>query len=256
MTPFVVADVGSTFLKIGLFDPEDPDPLPEAWRVTTIQLLDGALDEAAAEFAKTAAVWRVISVRRFAQERLAEWVRARTPGADYRVLAHSDIPLKTNVEHPDRVGVDRLAAAAAANVLRTPGRPAVVVDSGTAITVDLLDHDGVFQGGAILPGVRLTARALHSQTDALPNITLDAEAPPPEPCGRNTRAALESGLFWGVVGAVREIVAQLGRQSPEPPQVFLSGGDGKLIAKVFGDEAQFVPHLALRGAALASRTLV
>ncbi|MBW3599504.1 MAG: type III pantothenate kinase [Planctomycetes bacterium] len=253
MAAWVVADVGSTFLKIGLFDGDDRSPLPQPRRVTMVHSLDGSLDAAAGEFADASSVWRVISVRRSAQERLAEWVSARIPHADFRVVAHADLPLKTNVEHPERVGVDRLAAAAAANVLRTPGRAAIVADSGTAITVDLLDPQGVFQGGAILPGVRLASRALHSQTDVLPEITLDPQAPPPAACGRNTRAALESGLFWGVVGAVRELIAELAKETPEPPEVFLSGGDGKLIATVLGPEARFVPHLALRGAALASR---
>jgi type III pantothenate kinase len=91
---------------------------------------------------------------------------------------------------------------------------------------------------------------LHEQTEVLPEISLRPGDPLPLPCGRNTQAALESGLFWGAVGAVKELIAQLSK-SLASPHVFLSGGDGKLIAKVLGDSAVYVSHLPLRGAALA-----
>jgi type III pantothenate kinase len=250
MATLWMADVGSTFLKVARFDLDDRTPLPEPRDVVTVQSLDGGLDNIAAS-ADAAPMWRVISVRRSGQERLAAWVRQRFPEVDYRVLSHDDLPLTIGVEQPDRVGVDRLAAAVGANALRISGRPAIVVDSGTAITVDLLDAGGVFQGGAILPGVRLASKMLHERTDVLPEISLNPEDPPPPACGRNTQAALESGLFWGAVGAVKELVAQLSKPLPTAPHVFLSGGDGKLIASVLGEPAIYVPHLALRGAALA-----
>ncbi len=253
MAALWVADVGSTFLKVGRFDLDDPRELAQPSRVVTVHSLDGELDELTHADGDPAPVWRVISVRRAGEERLAQWVRRQFPQADYHVLCHRDLPLTVNVDAPERVGVDRLAAAVAANALRTPGRAAVVVDSGTAITVDLVDRDGVFQGGAILPGVRLASRSLHQHTDVLPEVSLHPGAPPPPACGRNTQAALESGLFWGVTGAVKELVIQLGKEVEPPPQVFLSGGDGKLIANVLEGDAHYIPHLALCGAALAVR---
>jgi type III pantothenate kinase len=253
MTPLWVADVGSSFLKVGLFDQEDRGALPEPRRVVTVQSLDGPLEKLAAEMAGAAPPWRVVSVRQTGEERLAAWVRQRFPHADYRALAHADFPLVIDVERPDCVGVDRLAAAVAANALREADRAAIVVDSGTAITVDLVDARGAFQGGAILPGVRLASKTLHEHTDVLPEVLLRPGAPPPAACGKNTQAALESGLFWGAVGAVKELVVQLGQYADRPPQVLLSGGDGQLIAQVLGGQARYVPHLALRGAALAGR---
>lgn len=250
MATLWVADVGSTFVKVARFDRDDRGRLPEPLDVVTVQSLDGGLDKIA-ESADDAPVWRVISVRRSGQERLAAWVRQRFPEADFRVLSHDDLPLTVEVDYPDRVGVDRLAAAVGANALRDAGRPAIVVDSGTAITVDLLDTSGVFQGGAILPGVRLASKMLHERTDVLPEISLEPGDPPPPACGRNTQAALESGLFWGAVGAVKELIAQLSQPLSARPHVFLSGGDGKLIATVLGEQATYVSHLALRGAALA-----
>lgn len=247
-----VADVGSSFIKVGRFTLQDSATLPAPLQVATVHSLNGPLDELTHDLDDPTPVWRVISVRRAGEERLAAWVRRRFPQADYHALTRTDLPLEVDVDFPERVGMDRLAAAVAANALRHPQRPAVVVDSGTAITVDLVDAEGVFRGGAILPGVRLASQMLHQQTDVLPEVTLSPNEPPPPACGRNTQAALKSGLFWGLVGGVKELIARLGESMETAPQVFLSGGDGQLIASVLQEPAQYVPHLALRGAALAS----
>ena len=85
-------------------------------------------------------------------------------------LTYRDVPLTIRVEEPARVGIDRLLAALAADRLRQRDRAAIVVDLGTAITVDLVEADGAFAGGAILPGIATSARALAEQTDALPQV--------------------------------------------------------------------------------------
>ena len=69
------------------------------------------------------------------------------------------MPLVIRLPRPDMVGVDRLLDALATNRLRPPGRPAIVIDVGTAITVDLLSAEGFFMGGSILPGIAMSARA-------------------------------------------------------------------------------------------------
>jgi type III pantothenate kinase len=112
------------------------------------------------------------------------------------------------------VGIDRLLDAVAANRLRHPAAPAVVVDVGTAITVDLVAADGSFQGGAILPGIAMSARALHAFTDLLPLVDVRELSSPPPPLGTSTVAALQSGLFWGAVGAIRQLLEILPGQSP------------------------------------------
>ena len=81
-----------------------------------------------------------------------------------RRIGHADLPLAVALDEPHRVGIDRLAAAAAASLVKPAGRPAVVVDCGTAVTVDMLAADGRFLGGAILPGPSLMARALADGT--------------------------------------------------------------------------------------------
>src|SRR5690606_14960859 len=105
------------------------------------------------------------------------------------------------------VGPDRLANATWA--ARTyPGRAAVVIDAGTAITFDVVDARGAFVGGLIAPGLRLCARALATGTARLPEVALELEPPPV--LGGRTREAIEGGLVWGAVGLINEATARIG----------------------------------------------
>ena len=193
--------------------------------------------------------WHIGSVNRPAASRLIDWLRDHRPDDEIMLLTSGDLPLAVKLPRPDMVGVDRLLDALAANRLRTPGRPAVVVDVGSAITVDLVDADGAFLGGAILPGIAMSARALHEFTDLLPQIDMAELAEPPPALGTATVAAMRSGLFWGAVGAVRQLVEQLtGNRDAE---VFLTGGAGPVVAQLMGTAARYVPHLTLAGIALA-----
>lgn len=160
-------------------------------------------------------------------------------------------PLAIHVDEPRRVGIDRLLNAVAVNELRQPGRPAVVVDSGTATTVDVVDADGAFAGGAILPGLALSAKALHEYTALLPLVSVsELGEQMPEAVGRNTRSAIRSGLFWGQLGAVKELIT---RQTAEA-DVFVTGGGGALLATHLRN-ARFEPHLPLQGLVLVAECL-
>ncbi len=118
----------------------------------------------------------------------------------------SGVTLVNRTLQPERVGPDRLFDAVAANLIRPEGRSAVIVDSGTATTVDLVDASGAFRGGAIVAGFELVAAALHERTALLPKIDV-AEIGTPDPLGRDTAEALRSGLYWTLVGGVKELVA-------------------------------------------------
>ena len=138
----------------------------------------------------------------------------------------------------------------AVNRLRDAGRPAVIVDVGTAITVDLVSADGAFLGGAILPGIAMSARALHEFTDLLPLVDVSELAAPPPALGTATVAAIRAGLFWGAVGGLRELIGQLA--GAERPEVILTGGASPAVAELLGQSARLVPHLTLAGIALAA----
>ena len=130
-----------------------------------------------------------------------------------RLLSHFDLPIKAAVEYPNRVGIDRLAGAVAANRLRHSARLAIIVDVGSAITVDLVNSQGIFCGGAILPGIGMSARALHEFTDLLPHSPLEELTGPPPALGTATLPAIHSGLYWGAVGAMRTCFATLANAS-------------------------------------------
>jgi type III pantothenate kinase len=125
----------------------------------------------------------------------------------------------------------------------------VVVDAGSAVTVDLVSGDGAFAGGVILPGFRMSARAL-STADLLPEVLFQSSSEPPPVLGKNTEGAIQSGLFWGTVGAVREIIERYA-ENHRRPQVFVTGGDLQRLAPLMSAKAQFVPHLVLSGIAWA-----
>lgn len=167
----------------------------------------------------------------------------------------TQLPLKVNVEFPDKVGIDRLLDAVAANVLRPEGTPAVVVDSGTATTVDLVSATGDFEGGAILPGLELGARSLHQYTALLPLIDTESlVAGEASVLGRNTHDAIRSGLWFGQVGSIRELVTRLSESAARPPLVLVTGGVGRWLAPALGEHVRFEPDLALRGLAYMAQS--
>ncbi len=179
-------------------------------------------------------------------------------GGEMRGLAAADLPVEVRVEHPERVGIDRLLNAVAVNRVRQPQRPAIVVDLGTACTVDFISADGAFEGGAILPGTTLSATALHSGTATLPQLTTEKFDSPPEVIGKSTQAAISSGIYWGLVGAVRALVDRMSRECSETPQLFLTGGEATRIVTHLADDVQpprHIPHLVLSGIALVAEKL-
>ena len=194
--------------------------------------------------------WWIASVNRPAATRLIDWLRDHRPGDRVTLLAAGDLPLEVRLERPDMVGIDRLVDAVAVNRLRRPERPAVIVDVGTAITVDLVSADGAFLGGAILPGLQMSARAMHEFTDLLPLVDVSDLAVPPPALGTATVPAMESGLFWGAVGAIRQLIEQ--DQAATPIDVFLTGGAGVAVAELLGPNVRYEPNLTLAGIVLTA----
>ena len=253
----IAVDVGNNRLKFGRFEPDSGDRLPEP--VSSLQIAGASpeLDRVGrwlSEMPPQPTGWWIGSVNRPTTSRLVDWLRSGRPGDEITLLAAGDLPLSVAVERPDMVGIDRLLNAVAANRLRLPDRPAVVVDVGSAITVDLVSPDGAFQGGAILPGIEMSARAMHSFTDLLPRIGMSELTTPPPALGTSTEPAMRSGLFWGAVGAIRQLVERLPDGLPGEPQVFLTGGAGSAVAELLGHSARHVPHLTLAGIALSAKS--
>jgi type III pantothenate kinase len=255
----VAVDIGNSRIKFGWFDvpgvrdSSNPHTLPQPRSVLALPTSEGnetALASWSAEIPQSTPWW-IASVNRPATARLTQWIEGRFPA---RQLSHGDLPIVTTVEQPDRVGIDRLAGSVAANRLRDPKRPAIVIGVGTAITVDLISADGIFRGGAILPGIAMSARALDEFTDLLPRSPVDELTIAPPALGTSTLSAIHSGLYWGAIGAMRELIVRLSEHvGPHAvkPNLYLTGGAAASVAAQLDPAAQYVEYLVLAGIALA-----
>ncbi|MCA9265281.1 MAG: type III pantothenate kinase [Planctomycetales bacterium] len=250
---YLAVNVGNTTTQLALIRPGAAGKLPEI--LTRIEVQSNNLDLESIEAwlpCPADTPWFISSVFRTADERLRAWIAERYGVARVRRLTSSDFPIQVEVTEPNRVGADRLAAAVAAGHLKSSMAAAIVVDVGTAITVDAIAVDRKFLGGAILPGVGISARALHRYTDALPLVELDP-ATIPSALGKSTVGAIQSGLHWGVLGAVRRLVdalqAELGFAEWD---VFITGGGGHRFSDALTPVAMFRPDLVLLGTAIAA----
>jgi type III pantothenate kinase len=248
-------DVGNTRIKFGLFavaNEQQRGVLPECVQRTVV-LTDDPLPWELLNCWKLASVnWRAAVIAGSNPEGVrrlqADWPEELGPTPQH-ITNNVQFPLDIRVDEPRRVGIDRLLNAVAVNELRDPQRPAVIVDSGTATTVDLVTADGAFAGGAILPGLALSAKALHEYTALLPLVSVtELGQETPDAIGLNTRAAIRSGLFWGQLGAVKELID---REAGPHADIFVTGGGGALLT-TYLPHARFESHLPLQGLVLAA----
>jgi type III pantothenate kinase len=167
------------------------------------------------------------------------------------VADSSTVPMAIRVNSPADVGADRLIGAFAAWLLY--GAPAIVVDLGTATTLDVVAPDGAFLGGAIAPGLGLGLEALAERTAQLPLVALEL---PDQAIGRDTVSAIQSGAVLGYFGLVKELVRRITAELGTKPTVVLTGGLSVLPwARNIPGVAAIDPLLTLRGLALLEREL-
>ncbi|MFI4859984.1 MAG: type III pantothenate kinase [Phycisphaerales bacterium JB063] len=167
----------------------------------------------------------------------------------YRVERDMPIPVGRQLDREAIVGEDRLLNAAAAyDKLK---QSCVIVDAGTAMTVDLVDGEGTFHGGAIVPGAQLMLDALGQRAAQLPEIELRK---PEEVVGHNTAEAMLSGVFYGMRGIVRELVEQYATETGQFPLVLATGGDAQVLFRDCDIVERVVPDLTLWGIAVTLRT--
>ncbi len=136
------------------------------------------------------------------------------------------IPIENKYRRPRQVGKDRLLCAFA--VKEIYGVPAVVIDLGTAITFDGVSPRGEYLGGAIIPGIRLSAEALFEKTALLPRVRIAA---PKHVIGRSTEESIQSGLFHGYGALCDGMVGRLSEEMGCRPRVIITGGYAGLLGK-------------------------
>jgi type III pantothenate kinase len=249
----LLADVGNTRSHVALVqdghivarvDVPHTDPGEASWA--------SLLDAAPARPARAA----LVSVNPPARARLEAFLASR--GLPPRVLGETLLPrLVLDVAEPGRTGGDRICDALWG--ARTyPGQLVVVVDLGTAITLNVVSAEGAFLGGAIAPGLGTAAWALASRTANLPRVQSlhealledDRRAPL---VGRDTEGCIRAGLLWSAAGLVTAYAGELEARLGQRPTVVATGGDARLVASICRRIGRVEPDLTLLGLGIALR---
>ena len=247
----LVFDVGNTKTAIGLHDGER---WVSDWRISThperlpdeaAPLLDALLAGAGVSRAEIGGL-AAASVVPAATENLRA-LAERHFGRRLFVLNHKTARgIRLAVDTPEETGPDRIANTAAVRHLY--GGPAIVLDAGTALTFDVISENGEYRGGAIAPGLRVSAEALVRRTAQLPRVEL---RPPKRVVGTHTVAALQSGLVHGWTGMVREMVRLLQEELGGGYTVIATGGLAQQVADWTGVVDRVNERLTLEGIRIA-----
>lgn len=251
-------DIGNTEISLGLFGGEDlerswrvttrPDRTPDEWAVLLRALFEeGGLDITLV----TGSV--VCSVVPTTTDSMAEGLMSATGTAPVIVGPESPLPVTLDVEEPHSVGADRVVNTLAASKLF--GLDTIVVDFGTATTLDCVTADGTFLGGVIAPGLLTSAENLVRRAAKLSATEL---TPPARAIGRRTDECLKAGLLFGTADAVDGMVRRIKAEWPRAgvPKVVATGGLAALIAKLSTEIEEVHPDLTLRGLRLAHEILM
>jgi type III pantothenate kinase len=245
----MAVDVGNTQTVLGLFE---GDELRGQWRLATEA--HRTADELAVVFA---GLLDLSGLR--LDEVSAMIVSSVVPGLarSYRDLASEvfDVPfypvnagmetgLKNRYDDPGAVGADRIVNAVAAG--RHYGFPVIIVDIGTATTVEAVNGDGCYLGGAILTGLQVALDALVSRTAKLPSVDLEEE--PPRVIATNTPDSIRSGFIYGYAGAIDALVRRSREELGEDGiRVVATGGPARAIVRHCREIEAFDPDLTLKG---------
>ncbi len=227
----LVVDIGNTNIVMGVWEEET---LVAQWRLDTRQrrtedemevfvrqlfTLKG-IDPSSVEGVAVACVAPPVlpPMLRFLKRAFRVEPLVIGPGVKTGVVIASD--------NPREVGADRIANTAGA--LRRFDPPLIVVDFGTAITFDAVNHRAEYVGGAIVPGVRLSLNALYHHAAKLPEVALE---PPPSVVGKNTVHAMQSGAYFGYAALVDGIVARMKEELGPKVAVIATGGEASAVAE-------------------------
>ncbi len=161
------------------------------------------------------------------------------------------LPITLRVDEPNKVGTDRVVSAAAAyDVVEDV---VVVADFGTAVTIDLVDEKGVFQGGVIFPGFEISAMTLKENTAQLPKTKITK---PKAPFGKNTTEAINCGLYYSAIGTLEEVIRRYAEKIGKWPQTIITGQAAKTIKDDCSFIDSFVPNLVIKGIVLAYKKYI
>lgn len=226
----LAVDVGNSHIVLGVYQGET---LAHHWRLPTRR--DSTVDETAAllqslldRHGVSPGALTAAAVSSVVPPLTAVWrdLCGRYLGLDPLLVTNAtDTGLRLAVDHPAEVGADRIVNGVAA--VRRYGAPVIVVDLGTATTVDAIAAGPIYLGGAIAPGVGVAAEALFQQAAQLFRVPLAA---PPRAIGVNTIQSVQSGIVYGAAGQIDALVERVGAEMDGRPPVVATGGLAALVA--------------------------
>lgn len=230
----LVIDIGNTFCKWAVFDRNTLTA-----QGITDQINTSSLTDIFREF-KTIDKAILSAVRDFPNE-------CRNVLTDQTVnfieLAHkTPTPIINRYKTPETLGLDRLAAAIGGATL-FPGTPLLIIDAGTAITIDLVSAENEYLGGNISPGLQTRYKALNQFTGKLPLVSLKDDF---EIVGSNTESAIRAGVQQGVIFEIEGYIGYFANNYKKL-KVLLTGGDAFFLKKHLKAEAVHLPDLTLTG---------
>ena len=249
-------DVGNTEITLGLFAGAE---LERSWRIMThpdrgadewAVLLRALFEQAGLDITETDRSI-LASVVPFATEAIADGVVDAT-GTVPTIVNAANLPIRLEVEEPQTVGADRMINTLAAS--RLFGVDTIVVDFGTATTLDCITKDGRFLGGIIAPGIRTAGENLVKRAAKLSATEI---APPEHAIGKRTEDCIRAGLVFGAADAVDGMVRRIKAEWPtrDVPRVVATGGLAPLVAKFSTEIEEVHPDLTLQGLRLAAEWL-
>lgn len=247
MGSLLVANIGNARVALGTFGlpPVGASPQPTSAQSFPAPDTDSFLPDFKPESPVGAAIFA--SVNPSSDRAVIGWISGQFGIEPLRFPLDVPFPMENRCQPAEAAGSDRLANAVAAH--HEARAKCLIVDAGTAVTVDAVAGDGAaFLGGAILPGIGLAAHSLAKGTALLPNLTVKEPGPA---IGTSTAAAISSGVTRGVAGAVDRLLADISKELGGCDQVFLTGGDAARIERLCKTPMALRPHLTLTGLALA-----
>lgn len=248
----VAIDVGNTAVKLAVR--RGDATVEHSIGLTTQGWCEAALTRVQESLSCEVARWRVASVHEAAATRLLAAIKNAKQDADVKIVSRADVPMTMDVDFPDQLGIDRLLSAYA--TWNRWQQPSVVIDAGSAVTIDWVDDCGRYCGGVILPGLNLQSRALAIGTAALPQVSWQSDVnwqsdrPIPLPA-KNTSDAIRSGILVGTAAAIDAFVDNYrelsGRGQRESVRIVLTGGDSLALSPRIRNSHQVVANLVCRG---------
>jgi type III pantothenate kinase len=184
-----------------------------------------------------------VAGQQFASEisRAAELLWQR--GAEFVVSTQNCCGLSNNYQQPEQLGVDRWMAMLAA--FKLTQNPVIIVDCGTAVTIDLVDEKGAFIGGVILPGLNTAFKSLRADTNAIEEIS--RELNDACPVAQSTERGVATGVILGLAGGIERVVTEQSSLVKTLPAVLLTGGDAMKLMSYMTIAVDYQENLVLQG---------